>query len=73
MPIPGPEIEERAIWGGNGGTEGSVFEDRGGEEGEHFIFCAGVGEPDCAYVCGVGGVVEEFGCVEVVPAVVVVS
>lgn len=39
------------------------------EEGEDFVFGGGVVEPDGAEVGGVGGVVGDFGFIEVVPAV----
>lgn len=38
------------------------------EEVDYLLFGAGVVEPDCAFVGGVGGVVCELGRVEGVPA-----
>lgn len=38
------------------------------EKGDDAALGVGVVEPVCAGVGGVGGVVCEFGCVEVVPA-----
>lgn len=55
------------------GDVGVIF-GRGGygvEEGEGFGFGVGVVEPDGAFIFGVGGVVGEFGGVQVVPAGVV--
>ena len=62
MPIPRPDIQKARplnikpkLWGV--------------QESEDFVFGGRVVEPDGAEVGGVGGVVGDFGIIEVVPAV----
>jgi len=71
MAVPSPQIQYPhilAFWILNGVGVRDGREVEGEEVGEDLFFGEGVGEPDCADVGGLEGVVKDFGGVGVVPA-----